>query len=150
MKTLFNPFQSLLTALGYSKSIWCKVNSLPLSDALPLIDLTFLLKEHIQMLVALCTWSNLFHTRDHSAISILSKFYQTTELSIPLSKRGSSLRKLLLEWSAHRACLLTCTFNGPQGLSIWQKVNIPYVEMYQVFCSMRQKIIWQKKGKVGN
>jgi hypothetical protein len=40
--------------------------------------------------------------------------------------------------------------NGPQGLSIWQKVNIPYVEMYQVFRSTRQKIIWQKKGKVGN
>jgi hypothetical protein len=38
--------------------------------------------------------------------------------------------------------------DGPQGLSIWQKMNIPYVIMYQVFCSMHQKIIWQKRGKV--
>jgi hypothetical protein len=37
----FNPFQSLLDALGYGQAIWTKVTSLPPPDALQLMDLTF-------------------------------------------------------------------------------------------------------------
>jgi hypothetical protein len=38
--------------------------------------------------------------------------------------------------------------NSPQGLSIWQEMNILYVKVYQDFCFTLQKIKWQKGRKV--
>lgn len=70
----FNPFDSLQIALGYGKSLWTKVKSLPLADALPLIDLTFLLEEHIQTLVTLYTFKTSTHNPDDSIISDLCEF----------------------------------------------------------------------------
>jgi hypothetical protein len=93
----FNPLNLLTTALGYGQTIWSKVNSLPLLDALPLIDLTFLLEEHIQSLIEVCNYSNFLHDTNDNLIILLSKFYQSEELSAPVSKRGSSLRKLCID-----------------------------------------------------
>ena len=95
-KSSFNPLDLLTTALGYGQTIWSKVNSLPLLDALPLIDLTFLLEEHIQSLIEVCNYSNFLHNTNDNLIILLSQFYQSEELSAPFSKRGSSLRKLCI------------------------------------------------------
>jgi hypothetical protein len=82
----FNPLDLLTTALGYGQTIWSKVNSLSLLDALPLIDLTFLLEEHIQSLIEVCNYSNFLHDTNDNLIILLSQFYQSEELSAPFSK----------------------------------------------------------------
>jgi hypothetical protein len=85
-----------MIALGYGSSIWSKVNSLPLTEALPLADLTILLGEHIQTLIALCKLNVTSKEADDCIISDLSKFYQAEEIPTPNSKRGDSLRKILI------------------------------------------------------
>jgi hypothetical protein len=94
----FNPLKLLMTALGYGKSIWAKVNDLPLSDALPIVDLIFLLEEHIQNLITLCkldyTSSN---ASDDSIISDLLHFYNRKELPMQSNKRGHSLPEILIK-----------------------------------------------------
>jgi hypothetical protein len=94
----FNPLKLLMTALGYGKSIWAKVNDLPLSDALPIVDLIFLLEEHIQNLITLCkldyTSSN---ASDDSIISDLLHFYNRKELPTQSNKRGHSLPEILIK-----------------------------------------------------
>jgi len=68
-----------------------------LLDALPLIDLTFLLEEHIQSLIEVCNYSYLLNDTNDNLIILLSNFYQSEELSAPVSKQGSSLRKLCID-----------------------------------------------------
>jgi hypothetical protein len=92
---IFSPIESLMTALGYGKTIWTKVNNLPLLDALPLIDLTFLLEEHIQNLYELCKFDSKFPT-DDSILLDLHEFYTKQELTQQLNKRGHSLREVFL------------------------------------------------------
>ena len=93
----FSPIESLMTVLGYGKTIWTKVNNLPLLEALPLIDLTFLLEEHIQNLYELCKFETSFPPDfDGSIIPDLFEFYNKQELSRQSNKRGHSLREVFL------------------------------------------------------
>jgi len=92
-----------MTTLGYGKSIWTKVNKIPVSEALPLIDLTFLLEEHIQTLIELCDLKTWYQDTECSEILNLIKFYQKEELSVHPSKRGDSLRKTLLDRTTYQA-----------------------------------------------
>jgi len=92
----FNPFKSLMTALEYGKAVWSKVKTIPISEALPLLDLTFLLKEHIETLLELCSLNPSPNAVNSKEFSILSAFYQSPEVSIHHSKRGESLRKIFL------------------------------------------------------
>jgi hypothetical protein len=92
----FNPFNYLETALGYGKAVWSKVQALPLSEALPLLDLTFLLEEHIESLFELCQLNTPCDAENNVEISTLSSFYQVPELLIHPSKRGISLRETLI------------------------------------------------------
>ena len=92
----FNPFKSLMTALEYDKAVWSKVKTIPISEALPLLDLTFLLKEHIETLLELCSLNPSPNAVNSKEFSILSAFYQSPEVSIHHSKRGESLRKIFL------------------------------------------------------
>lgn len=94
----FNPFQSLLDALGYGQAIWTKVTSLPPPDALQLMDLTFLIDEHIQNLLTLCNLDYPVSSFTNGRIiSDLQNFYNRSELFIRPNKRGSSLREILLQ-----------------------------------------------------
>jgi len=92
----FNPFNYLETALGYGKAVWSKVQALPLSEALPLLDLTFLLEEHIESLFEICQLNTSRDAENNVEISTLSSFYQGPELLIHPSKRGISLRESLI------------------------------------------------------
>ena len=91
----FNLLNLLMTALGCGKTIWTKVDDLPLSEALPLVDLTFLLDEHIKNLTALCAldYTSLDNS-DGSIISDLLSFYKREELPTQPNKRGRSLREI--------------------------------------------------------
>jgi hypothetical protein len=71
-KEMFNPFNLLMTALGYGKSIWTKVNLLSSTEAIPLITLTIILEEHIQTLCSLCELDKSSHEVDNSLLSTLS------------------------------------------------------------------------------
>jgi len=94
-QTKFNPFNLLMTALGYGESIWTKVNLLSSTEAIPLITLTIILEEHIQTLCSLCELDKSSHEIDNR-LSKLSKFYNEEELSIPISKRGVSLQEAFI------------------------------------------------------
>jgi hypothetical protein len=107
----FNPLNSLMTTLGYGKSIWTKVNKIPVSEALPLIDLTFLLEEHIQTLIELCNLKAWYQDTECSEILNLIEFYQKEELSVQPSKWGDSLQKILLDQMTYQAPSETVHWN---------------------------------------